>query len=77
MVAVEVTHVSKRFGRVQAVRDVSFEVYSGEIFGLLGPNGAGKTTTIRMMLNIFHRLGHRSVLGGPMSEEEAPHRVHT
>ncbi|MGI6206977.1 MAG: ABC transporter ATP-binding protein [Anaerolineae bacterium] len=75
MVAVEVTHVSKRFGRVQAVRDVSFEVYSGEIFGLLGPNGAGKTTTIRMMLNIFHPdSGTVSVLGGPMSEEKK-HRI--
>ncbi|NPV08811.1 MAG: ATP-binding cassette domain-containing protein [Anaerolineae bacterium] len=74
MIPVQVTHVSKRFGPVQAVKDVSFEVHSGEIFGLLGPNGAGKTTTIRMMLNIFRPdSGTISVLGGPMSEEKKRH----
>jgi len=50
---VTVSHLNKSFGDVNAVEDVSFEVYPGEIFGLLGPNGAGKTTTIRMMLDIF------------------------
>ena len=50
---VAVSHLSKSFGRAQAVKDVSFEVMPGEIFGLLGPNGAGKTTAIRMMLDIF------------------------
>ena len=53
MTTVKVSHVSKSFGEVKAVQDVSFEVYPGEVFGLLGPNGAGKTTTIRMMLDIF------------------------
>jgi ABC-2 type transport system ATP-binding protein len=53
MATVTVSNVSKSFGDVKAVRDVSFEVHPGEIFGLLGPNGAGKTTTIRMMLDIF------------------------
>jgi ABC-2 type transport system ATP-binding protein len=52
-----VSHLSKSFGAVRAVEDVSFEVYPGEIFGLLGPNGAGKTTTIHMMLDIFGRCG--------------------
>ncbi len=47
-----VDHVSKRFGDLQAVSDLSFEVRSGEIFGFLGPNGAGKTTTLRMVLDI-------------------------
>lgn len=41
--------VSKRFGRLQAVHHVSFELRSGQVVGLLGPNGAGKTTTIRMI----------------------------
>ena len=41
--------IAKRFGDVPAVRDLSFEVRAGEIFGLLGPNGAGKTTTIGMI----------------------------
>ena len=68
---VQVSHIAKSFGNVQAVRDVSFEVEKGEIFGLLGPNGAGKTTTLRVMLDIFKPdSGTVSVLGGPMSEEK-------
>lgn len=53
MSTISVNHVAKAFGSAQAVRDVSFEVLPGEIFGLLGPNGAGKTTCIRMILDIF------------------------
>ena len=68
---VQVSHIAKSFGNVQAVRDVSFEVEKGEIFGLLGPNGAGKTTTLRVMLDIFKPdRGTVSVLGGAMSEEK-------
>ncbi len=71
MALVEVRNVSKRFGQMQAVRDVSLEVEQGEIFGLLGPNGAGKTTTIRMMLNIFRPdSGTITMMGGPMDEEK-------
>ncbi len=66
---VEVSHLQKHFGQVQAVSDVSFAVYPGEIFGLLGPNGAGKTTTIRMMLDIFHPDGGEvSIFGCAMTE---------
>ena len=69
MTAVEVSHVSKSFGPVKAVDDVSFTVEEGEIFGLLGPNGAGKTTTIRLMLEIFKpETGQVSILGGPIDE---------
>ncbi len=69
MPVVHVAHLRKRFGKVQAVADVSFDIFPGEIFGLLGPNGAGKTTTIRMMLDIFHPDEGRVVLfGGPMTE---------
>jgi ABC-2 type transport system ATP-binding protein len=69
--AVEVTHLSKSFGSVQAVADVSFGVEPGAIFGLLGPNGAGKTTTIRLILDIFKPdSGRVSILGGPMTEEK-------
>ena len=48
----EVRGIAKRFGDVQAVHPLSFEVRPGEIFGFLGPNGAGKTTTLRMILGI-------------------------
>jgi len=68
---VEVSHISKSFGNLEAVRDVNFEVKEGEIFGLLGPNGAGKTTTIRVMLDIYKpERGSVSILGGPMNEKK-------
>lgn len=68
---VEVSHISKSFGNLEAVRDVNFEVKAGEIFGLLGPNGAGKTTTIRVMLDIYKpERGSVSILGGPMDEKK-------
>jgi ABC-2 type transport system ATP-binding protein len=49
---VSVAGLSKRYGRTQAVRGVSFEVGAGQIFGLLGPNGAGKTTTLECILGL-------------------------
>jgi ABC-2 type transport system ATP-binding protein len=69
MPVIELSHISKSFGAVKAVDDVSFTVEKGELFGLLGPNGAGKTTSIRCMLDIFKPdSGSVTVLGGPMSE---------
>ena len=66
---VEVNHLTKSFGDIRAVNDVSFAVNQGEIFGLLGPNGAGKTTTIRLMLDIFKPdQGTVSILDGLMNE---------
>lgn len=53
MNVIELNHVTKRFDQFVAVKDLSFEVRQGTIFGLLGPNGAGKTTSIRMIVNIF------------------------
>lgn len=53
MNVVELKSVTKRFDQFFAVKNLSFEVGQGTIFGLLGPNGAGKTTTIRMIVNIF------------------------
>lgn len=52
-VAVEAVGLSKKFGDFTAVRDVSFAIRRGEIFGLLGPNGAGKSTTFRMMCGLL------------------------
>ncbi len=69
MPTVELNHISKSFGALKAVDDVSFAVEKGEIFGLLGPNGAGKTTAIRVLLDIFKAdSGSASILGGPMNE---------
>jgi ABC-2 type transport system ATP-binding protein len=52
VIAIAVQGLAKRFGEVQAVADVSFEVHDGELFGFLGPNGAGKTTTINMLTGL-------------------------
>lgn len=69
MATISVNNISKRFGEVQALDNVSFEINSGEIFGLLGPNGAGKTTMIRIILDIYKAdQGTASILGGPMTE---------
>jgi ABC-2 type transport system ATP-binding protein len=69
MPAIELSHITKSFGPVRAVDDVSFAVEQGELFGLLGPNGAGKTTAIRCMLDIFKPdTGTAAILGGPMTE---------
>ena len=46
---IQVEHLTKRYGAVEALRGVSFEVHEGEVFGLLGPNGAGKTTTVEIL----------------------------
>jgi len=53
MTLLQVQRLSKAFGAVRAVEDVSFEVRAGEIYGLLGPNGAGKTTTISMVCGLL------------------------
>ncbi|MFZ3070976.1 MAG: ATP-binding cassette domain-containing protein [Anaerolineaceae bacterium] len=71
MSSIIVEHISKHFGETKAVKDVSFEVVPGEIFGLLGPNGSGKTTTIRVILDIYKPdSGLVTILDGPMNEEK-------
>lgn len=50
---ITVSHITKRFGTVAAVHDVSFSIERGEVVGLLGPNGAGKTTTMRIMTGYY------------------------
>ncbi len=63
-------HLSRRFGELVAVRDVSLRVNRGEIFGVLGPNGAGKSTTIRMLCGILDPSGGSgSVVGYDIATE--------
>jgi ABC-2 type transport system ATP-binding protein len=54
MAAIEIQEISKRFGRVEAVTDLSFAVEFGRVTGFLGPNGAGKSTTLRILLGLVH-----------------------
>jgi ABC-2 type transport system ATP-binding protein len=61
---IEVQHVSKRYGRVTAVDDVSFRVERGEILGFLGPNGAGKTTTMRILTGYMPATEGRAIVAG-------------
>src|SRR2546423_10120379 len=62
--AVHASHLTYRYGRTNAVSDLSFSVPEGSLFALLGPNGAGKTTTIRMLMNIVRPTrGDATVLG--------------
>ena len=62
--AIEVAHIVKRYGDFEAVKDVSFTVAEGEIFGLLGPNGAGKSTLIRMMTTLVPITGGNAIVAG-------------
>jgi len=63
-VAIEVKGISKRFGALLAVDNVSFTVESGQIFGLLGPNGAGKSTLIRMLTTLVPPTSGTAVVAG-------------
>jgi ABC-2 type transport system ATP-binding protein len=60
--AIAVEHIVKRYGDFEAVKDVSFSVAEGEIFGLLGPNGAGKSTLIRMMTTLIPLTGGKAIV---------------
>ena len=53
MTAIEVNNISKYYGKVQALKDVSFSVNKGEIFGLIGPDGAGKTSMFRILCSLL------------------------
>jgi ABC-2 type transport system ATP-binding protein len=67
---IEVDGLSKRFGPLIAVHDLSFQGGDGEIFGLLGPNGAGKTTTVRMLAGLIApSAGRATVDGHPLGEQ--------
>jgi len=68
MNAVEIRSVTKSFGDVTAVNDVSLTVPEGAVYGFIGPNGSGKTTTMRMIVNIFYPdSGEVRVFGEPMA----------
>ena len=70
-------HLSRHFGSLVAVRDVSVEVRRGEIFGILGPNGAGKSTLIRMLCGILDPTGGTgSVLGFDIVREAERIKAH-
>ncbi len=72
MPIIKVEHLSKRFGAIEAVKDISFEVEEGTIFGFLGPNGAGKTTTINILCTLLAPThGSASISGYDCSRQSA------
>jgi ABC-2 type transport system ATP-binding protein len=62
--AIRVRHLWHRFGKNEVLRDVSFDVAEGEIFGFIGPNGAGKTTTIRIMATLLEPIAGKVEIDG-------------
>jgi ABC-2 type transport system ATP-binding protein len=70
---VQSNSLSKRYGEVLAVDDLSFNIESGTITGFLGPNGAGKSTTLRMLLGLAKPTsGHATLFGKPYDQLETP-----
>ena len=70
---IESVSLSKRYGDVLAVDNLSFNIEAGTITGFLGPNGAGKSTTLRMLLGLAKpTLGHATIFGKPYGELEEP-----
>src|SRR5205814_8889999 len=61
---IEVQHLTKRYGPVTAVNDISFRVERGEILGFLGPNGAGKTTTMRVLTGYMPPSEGKAIVAG-------------
>jgi ABC-2 type transport system ATP-binding protein len=70
--AIEFDSLSKSFGKVQAVHDLSFSVEAGRVTGFLGPNGAGKSTTLRMLLGLIRPHAGTATFGG-VTYEQLPH----
>jgi ABC-2 type transport system ATP-binding protein len=75
---IHVENLTKRFGELTAVDQVSFDVAEGEVFGLLGPNGAGKTTTVRMLSGLISKTSGTAVVAGcELGKESDALRLHS
>lgn len=60
----QINHLQKKFGRFQALKNITFSVNAGEVFGFIGPNGAGKSTTIRVLLGLIRATGGDATIFG-------------
>ena len=71
-----VKNLNKRYGALQALKNVSFEIQKGNVYGILGPNGSGKSTTLGIALNVVNKTsGEYSWFGGTMETHEALKKV--
>lgn len=71
-----IQNLNKRFGSIQAVRNVSLEIHKGNVYGILGPNGSGKSTTLGIVLNVVNKTsGDYEWFGGTMQTHDALKKV--
>jgi len=71
-----IKNLNKRYGLVHAVKNVSLEIYKGNVYGILGPNGSGKSTTLGIVLNVVNKTsGDYSWFGGTMQTHDALKKV--
>lgn len=71
-----IENLHKRYGRIQALKNISFEIQKGGVYGILGPNGSGKSTTLGIVLNVVNKTsGTYSWFGGTMQTHDALKRV--
>lgn len=71
-----INNLDKRFGKVHAVKNASFEIKKGNVYGILGPNGSGKSTTLGIILNVVNKTsGNYSWFGGKLETHEALKKV--
>ena len=75
-IIIKAENLTKRYGDLTAVNNLSLEIFSGEVFGLLGPNGAGKTTSINMIVGLLKPDGGRVTIHGERVEND-PNSVHS
>ena len=68
--SIEVKNLTKYYGKIRGIEDLTFSVKAGEIFGFLGPNGAGKTTTIRTLLGYLKPTGGEAYIFGRSIEDD-------
>lgn len=66
----EIKNLTKYYGKVLGVKDLSLDLYEGEIFGFIGPNGAGKSTTIRSIMNLINKTDGRVLLNGEVLDKD-------
>ena len=71
-----INNLNKRYGGIQALKNVSFEIKKGNVYGILGPNGSGKSTTLGIVLNVVNKTsGQYNWFGGKMQTHEALKKV--
>lgn len=69
-VLLEIKNLTKYYGKVLGVKDLSLDLYEGEIFGFIGPNGAGKSTTIRSIMNLINKTDGSVLLNGEVLDKD-------